>query len=78
MPTDLMPASPTTQLNENGHVSLDVLHDLWDARWGNDWVPMELINDDAFFQKAYIAMLKAGEIETHFLTDRARYVCKRI
>jgi hypothetical protein len=78
VPTDHTPASPTTQSNENGHPSLDVLHDLWEARWGNDWVPVELVADDAFFREAYNVMKKAGEIETHFLTDRARYVCKRI
>lgn len=77
MPTERMTASPTTPSNENGHVSLDVMHDLWDARWGNDWVPIELVVDDEFFRAAYTAMQEAGEIETHYLTDRARYVCRR-
>jgi hypothetical protein len=53
------------------------MHDLWDMRWGNDWVPLEAIEADAFFSEAYRAMREAGEIETHYLTDRARYVCRR-
>lgn len=72
-----MPASQTTPSNENGHASLDVMHDLWEARWGNDWVSLEAIEADAFFSEAYRAMREAGEIETHYLTDRARYVCRR-
>jgi hypothetical protein len=53
------------------------MHDLWDARWGNNWVPIEAIVDDEFFRAAYTAMKEAGEIEMHYLTDRARYVCRR-
>ena len=53
------------------------MHDLWDVRWGNNWVCLETIEADAFFSKAYKAMREAGEIETHYLTDRARYVCRR-
>ena len=77
MPTERMTASPITPSNENRHVSLDVMHDLWDARWGNNWVPIEAIVDDEFFRAAYTAMKEAGEIEMHYLTDRARYVCRR-
>lgn len=72
-----MPVNQTTQSNENDHVSLDVMHDLWDVRWGNNWVSIETIEADAFFSKAYKAMREAGEIETHYLTDRATYVCRR-
>jgi hypothetical protein len=52
------------------------LVNLWIARFGNDWVPMELIEEDAFFSSAFKRLKQLGEVEVHFLTDRARYVCR--
>ena len=57
-------------------IPIDRLVNLWIARFGNDWVPMELIEEDAFFSLAFKRLKQLGEVEVHFLTDRARYVCR--
>lgn len=57
-------------------IPIDRLINLWIARFGNDWVPMELIEDDDFFKLIFNRLKQLGEVEVHFLTDRARYVCR--
>ena len=57
-------------------IPIDRLVNIWIARFGHDWVPMELIEDDAFFKLAFNRLKQLGEVEVHFLTDRARYVCR--
>jgi len=52
------------------------LIDLWVARWGHDWVDLLEVCEDQFFQDAYTRMRREGELEVHFLTDRAKYVCR--
>lgn len=66
-------ASPTTLLSD---IPTDRLIDLWVARFGHDWVDLQEIMDDQFFQDAYTRMRREGELEVHFLTDRAKYVCR--
>ena len=56
---------------------LPTLIDLWVARYGNEWVDLESIDNDEFFSKAYKQLKAVGELETHYLTDRARYVCRK-
>ena len=34
------------------------------------------VTEDQFFQDAYTRMRREGELEVHFLTDRAKYVCR--
>lgn len=51
--------------------------DLWLARFGNDWVDLsEIENSDAFFYTMFTRLKQLSELEVHYLTDRARYVCR--
>ena len=68
-----MQGSPTTLLSD---IPTDRLIDLWVARFGHDWVDLQDLLDDQFFQDAYTRMRREGELEVHFLTDRAKYVCR--
>lgn len=58
-------------------VPVDRLIDLWTAKFGNEWVDMTDIATDAFFSGAYKRLKQLGELETHYLTDRSRYVCRK-
>lgn len=58
-------------------VPVDRLIDLWTAKFGNEWVDMVDIATDAFFSGAYKRLKQLGELETHYLTDRSRYVCRK-
>jgi len=62
--------------NEAFKIPVDRLVNLWIARFGNDWVPMEAIEEEEFFRLAFNRLKQLGEVEVHFLTDRARYVCR--
>lgn len=57
-------------------VPVDNLVNIWVLRFGHDWVELESIEDDAFFSLAFKRLKQLGEVEVHFLTDRARYVCR--
>lgn len=71
--TARMQESQTTLLSD---IPTERLIDLWVARWGHDWVDLLDVTEDSFFQDAYTRMKKEGELEVHFLTDRAKYVCR--
>ena len=62
--------------SEAFNVPVDRLVNLWIARFGNDWVEMELVEKDEFFRNALVRLKQLGEVEIHYLTDRARYVCR--
>jgi len=53
------------------------LIDIWECRFGNDWVDMDTIADDDFFSEIAIRLRTEGELEAHFLTDRARLMCRK-
>ena len=55
---------------------VDNLVNIWVTRFGHDWVELESIEEDAFFSLAFKRLKQLGEVEVHFLTDRARYVCR--
>lgn len=57
-------------------IPVDRLIDLWCVRFGNSWVNLEDIETDEFFINAYKRLKALGELEVHYLTDRARYVCR--
>lgn len=57
-------------------VPVNRLIDVWVARFGNKWIDLVEIEDDAFFSNAFKRLKQLGEVEVHFLTDRARYVCR--
>jgi hypothetical protein len=58
-------------------VPVDELIDLWLVRFGNDWVDIVVLDDDNFWNMAYRRLKALGELEIHYLTDRARYVCRK-
>jgi len=63
--------------HEAYNVSVENLINLWVTRWGNEWADLTDIENDEFFRLAYRRLKQMGELETHYLTDRARYVCRR-
>jgi len=51
--------------------------DLWLVRFGNDWVDLVKIDEDEFWIMLYKRLKALGELEIHYLTDSARYVCRK-
>lgn len=59
-------------------IPIDTLLNLWVTRFGNEWVDLEAVIDgDDFFMNAYKRLKQMGLLEQHYLTDRARYVCRK-
>ena len=84
--TVLAPANrwPEVQTNcieikehEAFNTSIATLLDLWVTRFGNEWIDLDDIEKDEFFAIAYKRLKQMGELEQHYLTDRARYVCRK-
>jgi hypothetical protein len=63
--------------HEAFNTSVATLLDLWLTRYGNEWIDLEDIEKDEFFAIAYKRLKQMGELEQHYLTDRARYVCRK-
>jgi hypothetical protein len=59
------------------NISIDTLINLWVTRFGNEWVDLETIDNDDFFVNAYKRLKQLGHLEQHYLTDRAKYVCRK-
>ena len=62
--------------SEAFNVPVNRLIDVWVARFGNKWIDLETLEGDEFFSHAFKRLKQLGEVEVHFLTDRARYVCR--
>lgn len=59
-------------------IPIETLLNLWVTRFGNEWVDLEaVIDNDEFFLHAYKRLKQMGLLEQHYLTDRARYVCRK-
>lgn len=71
------PATSKDLEHEAYNVAVDSLIDLWVTRYGNEWIDLSEIESEDFFRLAYRRLKQMGELETHYLTDRARYVCRR-
>lgn len=65
----------TTPLND---APLETLINLWVTKYGNDWVELDAVMNDNFYGSAYAELKAAGELEIHYLTDRSRYVCRKL
>jgi len=63
--------------HEAFNAPIATLLDLWVTRFGNEWIDLEDIEKDEFFAIAYKRLKQMGELEQHYLTDRARYVCRK-
>lgn len=76
-----MDGMSTLRSEQLEHEAFDVpiaeLIDLWLVRFGNDWVDIVMLQDDQFWGLAYSRLKTLGEVEVHYLTDRARYVCRK-
>jgi hypothetical protein len=70
MLTDPIHASLTTLPSE-------LLIDIWECRFGNDWVDLVELVDDPFFIGVAQRLRTEGELEAHYLTDRARLMCRK-
>ena len=62
--------------SEAFNIPVNRLIDVWVARFGNKWIDLETLEGDEFFSSAFKRLKQLGEVEVHFLTDRARYVCR--
>jgi len=62
--------------SEAFNVPVNSLIDVWVTRFGNKWIDLETLEGDEFFSNAFKRLKQLGEVEVHFLTDRARYVCR--
>lgn len=71
------PATSKDLEHEAYNVAVGSLIDLWVTRYGNEWTDLSEIESEDFFRLAYRRLKQMGELETHYLTDRARYVCRR-
>ena len=70
MITDPIHANLTT-------VPSDLLINLWECRFGNEWVDMLDLAEDVFFLEVAQRLRVEGELEAHYLTDRARLMCRK-
>lgn len=59
------------------NTKIDTLIDLWVTRYGNAWVDLDQIMEDGFYGRVYKRLKSMGELEVHFLTDRAKFVCRK-
>lgn len=62
--------------SEAFNIPVNRLIDLWVTRYGNKWIDIAELENDEFFIAAFKRLKQLGEVEVHFLTDRARYVCR--
>jgi len=53
------------------------LVDMWECRFGNNWIDLDTIVDDPFFSAIAIRLRAEGELEAHYLTDRSRLMCRK-
>jgi len=78
---DRWPEVKTNMIEINEHAAftapISVLVDLWVTRFGNEWVDIETVEEDVFFLIAYKRLRQMAHLEVHYLTDRARYVCRK-
>lgn len=79
-----IPNPPITDATDSKLLSSEVfelpverLIDLWLAKYGNEWIDLVELQDDSFYSLVYMRLKSLGELEVHYLTDRARYVCRK-
>lgn len=63
-------------LHEVFKTPVDVLIDLWVCKYGHEWTGFAVLSEDPFFELMYHRLKQLGELEVHYLTDRAEYVCR--
>lgn len=58
-------------------LTLGQLETMWVSKYGHEWVDFVDIREDEFFHLAYLRLRQAARLEQHYLTDRAKYVCRK-
>lgn len=56
---------------------IETLVNIWVTRYGEEWVDVDRLMGDPFFGAAYKRLKSLGQLETHYLTDRSRFVCRK-
>jgi hypothetical protein len=56
---------------------IETLLNLWVARYGNEWVDVKDVLAEEFYGLTYKRLKSMGKLETHYLTNRARFVCRK-
>jgi hypothetical protein len=56
---------------------IETLLHLWVARYGNEWVDVKDVLAEEFYGLTYKRLKAMGKLETHYLTNRARFVCRK-
>lgn len=69
---------PTRAMLDKGafNVPVEALCDVWVTRFGHAWVPVDQLDDDEFWSHAYKRLKSLGKIESHYLSDSAKFVCR--
>jgi hypothetical protein len=50
--------------------SISTISDLWLAKFGNEWVSEDVLNNDTFFSIAATRLYKLNRLEKHNVPDR--------
>jgi len=56
---------------------IETLLNLWVARFGNDWVDVNDVLAEEFYGLTYKRLKAMGQLETHYLTNKSRFVCRK-
>lgn len=58
-------------------VAVERLLDIWQTRYGDEWIEIDSLSTEPFYALVYKRLKALGRLETHYLTDRARFVCRK-
>lgn len=75
--TDLDKINMADLTSEIFEAKVEDLLNLWVARFGNEWVDLDTLAEDQTFTRVYKRLRQTGQLEQHYLTDRARFVCRK-
>jgi hypothetical protein len=56
---------------------IETLLNLWVARYGNEWVDVKDVLAEEFYGLTYKRLKAMGKLETHYLTNKSRFVCRK-
>jgi hypothetical protein len=56
---------------------IETLLNLWVARYGNEWVDVKDVLAEEFYGLTYKRLKSMGKLETHYLTNKSRFVCRK-
>ncbi len=58
------------------NTKVETLVNLWLTKYGTEWVDISDVMEDSFYGRVYKRLRSLSELEVHYLTDRARFVCR--